>query len=227
MKTLNFLFTLAFLFFAGQAICQNPFDYVGKEHNEGLKYLMSKITDYKDRPSFVTQAKAVLSEKFPSQYMAGFDHIVQFKTMEDALNYSKKSNSPALHQEIESVISLLKISLNVEEIWSNIENRETRDYSFLSQKEKDNYLAFLSTVKHSAGFWLPVENGGENGLQNLLIPIRSGNDNQGEEIRAIKWYKVILQDALGTVVGGAIGGPAGAVAGLVAQSLGEVISQIP
>ncbi len=202
----------------------NPYDQIGIDHNAGLRYLLPHLNICMDRSTAISVAKPLLQNFFSSSQMGGYDNCTQFESIEESLLYLRNNCSAELNNEVDIVVNYVMNNLSVSSIQTKMDNQINNANNIRNSTEKQNFLAFLAVVKYSAEFWLPLDLGGENGLQYIGA---SGGCTDTPNLRAIKWYKVILQDALGTVVGGALGGPPGAVAGLVAQSGGEIITQLP
>jgi hypothetical protein len=83
-----------------------------------------------------------------------------------------------------------------------------------------DYLNFLSVLKHSAKFWDANE---ENGIKYLSWLDFSDDNNT---ILGFSMWKVLGADCCGAAFGSILGGPAGAAVGMAGSSCGSVIGQL-
>lgn len=222
-KSLAFMFLFG-VFFQGGLNAQD-FDFIGKEHNRGLKILLPYLNLGMDKTTVTNTARTVLTPHFGPEYFTRFNEVTSSASFEPNLAYIQSHNSAALYQAVSRTINMINNSLTVSQIWIGVDQEYARINLITNLDEREQFTAFLSVVKWSAKMWLPGERGGEAAY--LLLGTNFGTHPQEPDTQGFPWGKLILNDAGGCLMGGAGGGPIGATVGLIVGSGLFYLNEMP
>lgn len=173
----------------------NPFEEVGEKHNDGVKYVMSKLKGKKNisQDDVILATKEFLNDKVGDQ--------VCLKLSPE--NGAWKQKNIFLFQN--EIYSAFESSKNLQSFTNSIKSIETKILSNKSKtddKKVNNTLIALSVARYSSFYW-----------------DEKGGNPQGK----IKWLDKIKDDlegaGTGAGVGVLIGGPGGAVIGGIAGAI--------
>jgi hypothetical protein len=204
----------------------NPYEQVGKDHNAGLRAVMSQlqIKDKEDKRTVKARADIIMSEWLRT-YLKRNEVSARFsvKQTEELINQAStnlQGPPPTIdpikqfgHEAGGAYVELTRIADST----SSIAEFDKRVYAVESRllKRKDDknaapVLVAAAVMRNSAHFW--AEEFPRVGP--TTAPLR------------IKWKKVALLDAAGALSGFISGGVAGAVGGGLGASLGEIIGEL-
>lgn len=204
------------------SISKNPMDWIGVEHNVGLRFLLGKIKERPQKKEINSRIRSILLEKYPKEYFKDTEKFDGLYTFEDWLNFTKEQCNDRLYNSIMQVITIVQNEPTLENILNNIESIEGNAPNRVDTADVERYYAFLSVIRHSATFWLPEQEGGNGGLNLIQFP--SLSNAKDAPLKRFKAWKCIVTDGLGTICGG-VGGPPGAIIGGISASGSYVISE--
>jgi len=194
----------------------------GQLHNELLEILMNNWTiSDKDETSIVSEVHRILiSNTTEFSKSNNFDHTEflnqanacdenTIKSQENILQEGYLASigiSPTLQAEIDNFVKTfynISGSEHVEDIKEMLLEHYYSHIGKLSNEDKLLFGTMIDVAIHSAKFWFPVEQGGQNKyveFKKKLSIIRNGNDL---DLRGF-WSDIILADAAGAVTTAAI-----------------------
>ena len=201
------------------------FDYVGEEHNLRIKPLMESLVKMNKKSAYKTLEK-------DSKTKSGSETNVERELLNcvpcNAINdpevylnelYSQLNMKVIVYNELSNILGRLDKDFNsLSELENWIENRKPYINRNFSGKEKEQVVAFYSTLLHSANFWAPKNENGQGGYDQFVA-------ENGKAWGWKNWLKVAACDAVGAVGGAILGNWPGAVVGGVVASACSAINQ--
>lgn len=193
-------------------LCPNPYDSIGIQHNYYLENInweaatsLTQIAEIFNNFSNTAPITPEFLER--CGILCDSNKIVINDTRLDSCYFSSVGRS--------YFINLVDTILNKGDLWdlqsfsSFIKNHEclVQGSSLLSTGDKEKLLIFLAISKYSANYWYNY-------------------DPSGLESRAPwKWWRTVLSDAFGGIVGAVMGGPIGAGIGAAVASGADGLAQ--
>ncbi len=219
-KLLTIAAALAMILGSWSASASDNFmDWVGMEHNQGVKYVLQHLQELPEGDAIVEKIDE-LTGSFFIMTRGSYDGMRLPpipETIEELDPYEWIKEAPvsyAVKQYEFSLLNLLSQDMAIEEFEQALELLERRAMLNLSGGDLEIFLSSASVARHSMRFWTPCELGGMGGLEYLHI---CGVDT-GYDSRAINWWKVLGCDCLGGIFGGA--------GGYICASLISVVMQL-
>jgi len=208
---------------------QNPYDYVGKYHNDGLLYVLNKMENsikLKSDADNIEQNAYDFTYEFcqnnPIGNVSFSDDILASviqKTKDIRLKSSDNNFSKTqllYHQKFESILKNPYYCSSLSDVLNRIRILEKEIYdSNMSNEDKEALLITYAVGRNSLEFWV--------GLNKKSDSPRLKSDNEWD---FLDWWQKNVLPALQTIVKGDFDGAyQGALAGLYAGSVaGTVIS---
>jgi hypothetical protein len=200
----------------------NAYDYMGEQHNDGVKYLLDNFgdeiaarmaTDPIGAETFIFE-KALENAKVDSVYYMEFRHVLgmgnqaSFRKINffnlDSLRQIPPYN-PFERLQLQSVIDQVtpmphSTTKELNAIITKIIALENKYFDNAEIEHKEAFLGTLSVMRHSVYLW--------------------GNDpnNGGAQLASRPWWQIVLGDCIGAGVGTLLGGPG------VGVGLGSAVS---
>ncbi len=237
MKNLKFflLLIIGFAFSNVQSqTFENPYNYIGEDHNAGMKFLLENLKSIPAKGEIKSTVVNILKSKYPSaDYVASFNSFPDNPSNEDLRREIENCVSSSFYNEVLKVRDIILSGNNLSGMLTNLNEKERNASSLFGGAELDQYLMSIAVAKHSAIFWMPKSQGGENGISYFKgenISNEGGKQSFEEKYSfksyRIDWGKVVISDYWGCLVGGcATATPAGALGGALMGSGMSVISQ--
>ncbi|MEY3240595.1 MAG: hypothetical protein RIR11_2033 [Bacteroidota bacterium] len=220
---------------------KNPYDYVGKQHNDFLAYYAanvaadaSKATKLSLVPSTMKNygvSAGIIDSKFDVNAFLSTGTISKVLTnpnfsMVAEFNSLRMTVEAGYQQRLEDVVNNLTTP---EEIYTAVKSIETSILADqrLTQSGKVSLLCATATARYSCFYWSSQKSGNIWGV-NSVSPHRQKTNAFRSSSAVPRWVKILLKDLVGAA-GGAIsgGGVVGAAVGAGIASANEAISQLP
>ncbi len=175
-------------------ISENPYDYVGEQHNIGLDAIMRKFPDGINKENFSTgELQTFFGEDASSEL---YDTIQKYITLEDCVrgfpNVLDLIQDPKAKECVAGILHEIRHAKfeNIKEFATYINTVEKRikDTFTLTKQDKESILSMLSVYRHSAQYW--------------------GTEYKGGYILLWSWrnfFITVTCDAVGALIGGLIG----------------------
>jgi hypothetical protein len=218
---------------------KNPYDYIGKQHNDFLAYYAanvasdaSKATKLSLVPSTMKNygvSAGIIDSKFDVNAFLSTGTISKVLTnptfsMVAEFNSLRMTVEAGYQQKLEDVVNNLTTP---EEIYTAVKSIETSILADrgLTESGKVALLCATATTRYSCFYWSSQKSGNFWGI-NSVSP-HSQKANAFRSNSAIpKWLKVVLKDLVGAAGGAIAGGPVGGAIGGGVASANEVINQL-
>jgi hypothetical protein len=217
----------------------NPYDYIGKQHNDYLAYYAANVASDAPKatklsliPSTLKAygvSAGILDSKFDVNTFLStglvsrvindpnFSMVAEFNSM-------RMTVEAGYQQKLEEAVINLTTA---EEVYAAIKSLET---SILSDRNltatgKVALLCGTSTARYSCFYWSNQKPGNFWGINSTNPKGQKQNAFAPKNTSVIKWWKVLLKDAIGAAAG-SLGGPVGAGVGGAAASANEIVNQL-
>ncbi|MGV8138574.1 MAG: hypothetical protein AB2L20_25510 [Mangrovibacterium sp.] len=201
---------------------ENPYDYVGKYHNEGLIYVLAKIEDpvrLKSEKSKIESNVFALASDFCKQNSLGnapFSEDGFASAVQMAKKIRLKSNSSVFsqtqlyyHTKFLDILASPNNCKSISDVLTKIKTIESEIYfSNMENNEKEALLVTYAIGRNSLEFWLGCDK------KSLRPRLKSG----GESFDFLDWWNEYVTPAICAIVetdfyGAASGALGGAVLG--------------
>lgn len=168
---------------------------VGEIHNDGLRYVLMHF-DGESSAEAAKRGVVELVNKFAREVdddvHVTLQHIPQ--NLEQAVSALKNvQGSMALREGCRRLLNLTRRNLTLSEVDKELIQLAGEVTPELRGKELERFAGTMSVARHSARFWAPGEQGGDNGIRYL----RSKGATPAES--SLPWY---AWDAVGFFEGG-------------------------
>lgn len=208
-----------------QKVDVTKFNYIGKMHNEALKFVLENTTQLPTNKEIPEHVHRLVKEFLPRDYSIFENNrkqmseevelMITAQKKVDAFEYIKTLKiSKELKHLLNQMMNTINQGMPLNSLQEELSKLENSGIQTLNDGELTILLSSTSVAKYSAKFWYPASLGGEGGIKYLKIqPKQSFGDydygvetdpEETLEERRIRlnWAKIIGVDAI-SVVGAA------------------------